>query len=307
MPAKRRPPLVAERNPPLCAAPSRDGGARAGGEPENWSGFHGCQFKRGFPCRSGGEALRGHKMWRQSARSGLVRKIWASGCPRRLMAMRRRGTRQPVSRPRWRWRRDGPGGGVRQAAGGRIVRAARSARSPTRMKVSRSRRWRSRPTSRLTARAPGHVTISTSKPHGSRSGGSLPGAGSRSGIMTGAGSERDCADAAGARRAGRAAAGGPSARPPAKDALIAGPRPAEPDAPMAIDGPVNGEIFLADVEHVPGPMLRPGDFLRRKAPPPEGARVLLFHRQSPRPPRRRPRRRHRNHRRGTAPPATLQP
>ena len=33
------------------------------------------------------------------------------------------------------------------------------------------------------------------------------------------------------------------------------------DAPMVIDGPINGEIFLAYVRHVLVPTLRPGDIV----------------------------------------------
>lgn len=41
--------------------------------------------------------------------------------------------------------------------------------------------------------------------------------------------------------------------------FVAGPRLSGIDAPMVIDGPVNGEIFLAYVRRVLVPALRPGD------------------------------------------------
>jgi len=43
--------------------------------------------------------------------------------------------------------------------------------------------------------------------------------------------------------------------------FVAGLRLSGIDAPMVIDGPINGEIFLAYVRHVLVPTLRPGDIV----------------------------------------------
>ena len=43
--------------------------------------------------------------------------------------------------------------------------------------------------------------------------------------------------------------------------FVAGLRLGGIDAPMVIDGPINGEIFLAYVRHVLVPTLRPGDIV----------------------------------------------
>ena len=43
--------------------------------------------------------------------------------------------------------------------------------------------------------------------------------------------------------------------------FVSGLRLSGVDAPMVIDGPINGEIFLAYVQRVLGPVLRPGDIV----------------------------------------------
>ena len=57
--------------------------------------------------------------------------------------------------------------------------------------------------------------------------------------------------------------------------FVAGLRLDGLDAPMLIDGPMNGDAFLACVREVLVPTLRPGDVVRRAVLPPEGPPILL--------------------------------
>ena len=82
--------------------------------------------------------------------------------------------------------------------------------------------------------------------------------------------------------------------------FIAGLRNDRIDAPMLIEGAIDGEAFCAWVERMLAPTLSAGDIVRRGNDPPDRFLIRLTLRQSQRPQERAGARRHRSPRRGVA-------